>query len=88
MSLVWVPKSSTTLYIIGDSTAANKLPTASPETGWGMDLQPFFTEDVRVDNRAVNGRSTKSFINEKNGKEIFSILGTLFFKYSNSTPRL
>ena len=55
----------TTLYIIGDSTAANKQEKAYPETGWGMALQSFFNEDVKVDNRALNGRSTKSFRAEK-----------------------
>lgn len=56
----------TTIFIIGDSTAAKKdLSKGSPERGWGMALQCFFDEDfVRVDNHAVNGRSTKSFINE------------------------
>lgn len=61
----------TTLYIIGDSTAANKQPKAFPETGWGMELQAFFNDEVTVDNRALNGRSTKSFktdVNEKTGK--------------------
>lgn len=56
------------LYIIGDSTAANKLPAAYPETGWGMALQSFFKKNVSVDNRALNGRSTKSFRVDKNGK--------------------
>ncbi len=56
------------LYIIGDSTAANKLPAAYPETGWGMALQSFFKKSVKIDNRALNGRSTKSFRVDKNGK--------------------
>ncbi|WP_443937494.1 rhamnogalacturonan acetylesterase [Pedobacter sp. MW01-1-1] len=55
----------TTVYIIGDSTAANKSSKAYPETGWGMKLQSFFKDEVKVDNRALNGRSTKSFRNEK-----------------------
>ncbi len=61
----------TTLFIIGDSTAANKQPKAFPETGWGMELQAFFNDEVSVDNRALNGRSTKSFkadVNDKTGK--------------------
>ena len=56
----------TTVFIIGDSTAAKKdLSTGSPERGWGMALQCFFDEAfIRVDNHAVNGRSSKSFIDE------------------------
>lgn len=64
----------TTIYIIGDSTAANKLPKAFPETGWGMELQSFFKADIVVDNRALNGRSTKSFLNEKHWQPILNLL--------------
>lgn len=59
------PKEKITVYIIGDSTAANKEQKAYPETGWGMAIGAFFNADVQIDNRAVNGRSTKSFLNEK-----------------------
>lgn len=60
------------IWIIGDSTAANKLPKAYPETGWGMKFQQFFDSNaVVVDNRALNGRSTLSFRNEGRWKPIF-----------------
>ncbi|MFB6845565.1 rhamnogalacturonan acetylesterase [Streptomyces sp. NPDC056373] len=54
-----------TLYIAGDSTAAQKYKDAAPETGWGMAL-PFFLQSSRltVSNHAVNGRSSKSFVDE------------------------
>ncbi|MCX2431721.1 MULTISPECIES: rhamnogalacturonan acetylesterase [unclassified Pedobacter] len=64
----------TTLYIIGDSTAANKQPEAYPETGWGMELQSFFNGDVKVENRALNGRSTKSFRAENHWQPILENL--------------
>lgn len=53
-----------TLYIAGDSTAAQKYTDAAPETGWGMALPFFLHKDVTVANHAVNGRSTKSFLDE------------------------
>ncbi|HEY8657901.1 MAG TPA: SGNH/GDSL hydrolase family protein, partial [Hanamia sp.] len=53
------------VYLIGDSTMANKEIKAYPETGWGMPFRYFFNSTVDVDNRAKNGRSTKSFIDEK-----------------------
>ena len=54
-----------TVFMIGDSTMANKsYDNSKPERGWGMALQGFFTDNVVVDNHAVNGRSSKSFINE------------------------
>jgi lysophospholipase L1-like esterase len=53
-----------TLYIAGDSTAAQKYADAAPETGWGMALPFFLHKDLPVANHAVNGRSSKSFIDE------------------------
>lgn len=53
------------VYLAGDSTMAEKRPEKRPETGWGEFLQRHFRpEKVRIENRAQNGRSTKSFINE------------------------
>lgn len=52
------------LYLIGDSTISIKEVKKYPETGWGMPFAHFFDESVAVDNRAVNGRSTKSFLAE------------------------
>ena len=56
----------TTIFMIGDSTMANKdISHDRKERGWGMALQCYFDPDfIRIDNHAVNGRSTLSFINE------------------------
>lgn len=53
-----------TLYIAGDSTAAAKDASQKPMAGWGEYLHHFVTPSLRIDNRAVNGRSTKSFLEE------------------------
>ncbi|MEV4944891.1 rhamnogalacturonan acetylesterase [Streptomyces sp. NPDC053755] len=53
-----------TLYIAGDSTAAQKYADAAPETGWGTALPFFLHRGVTVANHAINGRSTKSFLDE------------------------
>ena len=54
-----------TVFMIGDSTMANKDTTGDKqERGWGMMLQQYFKKGVVVDNHAVNGRSSKSFIDE------------------------
>ncbi|MFI6108619.1 rhamnogalacturonan acetylesterase [Streptomyces sp. NPDC051310] len=58
------PRRPRTLHIAGDSTAAQKYADAAPETGWGMALPFFLTPGTRVANHAVNGRSSKSFIDE------------------------
>ncbi|GGY36887.1 rhamnogalacturonan acetylesterase [Streptomyces djakartensis] len=53
-----------TVYIAGDSTAAQKYANAAPETGWCMALPFFLRKDLPVANHAVNGRSSKSFVVE------------------------
>lgn len=56
---------TTTIFIIGDSTAANKdISHDRKERGWGMALQCYFDDNILVDNHAVNGRSSLSFFNE------------------------
>ena len=56
---------TTTIFVIGDSTAANKdISKGKLERGWAMALQCYFDDNIVVDNHAVNGRSSLSFINE------------------------
>ncbi|MFL5773006.1 MAG: rhamnogalacturonan acetylesterase [Flavisolibacter sp.] len=59
-----LPPKKIKIWLIGDSTMANKEIKAYPETGWGMPFTNFFDSSVTVDNRAKNGRSTQSFIDE------------------------
>ena len=59
------------IFIAGDSTAAIKETKAYPETGWGMPFVYFWDSSVTVVNRAKNGRSTKTFINEGLWKSIY-----------------
>ena len=53
-----------TIYLIGDSTMSEKEVRAYPETGWGTPFPHYFKEGVIVENHAVNGRSTRTFIEE------------------------
>ena len=54
-----------TVWLAGDSTMAQKQPDKRPETGWGEALQGCFdSSQVRIANRAMNGRSTRSFVAE------------------------
>lgn len=69
------PAKKITVWIIGDSTAANKRPEAYPETGWGMKFQQFFdSNQVLVENRALNGRSTLSFRNQGHWQRVLDSL--------------
>lgn len=62
-----------TVFMIGDSTMANKnLTGGNPERGWGHVLPGFFSEAIRVDNHAQNGRSSKSFIDEGRWDKVIS----------------
>lgn len=52
------------IIIAGDSTAADYPPERAPQIGWGQVLGFYLSDEVTIDNRAVNGRSTKSYIDE------------------------
>jgi len=68
------PPGKITVYLIGDSTIADKPSRVWPETGWGMPFKVFFDSTVVVDNRAKNGRSTRSFIAENLWQPVASAL--------------
>ncbi len=59
-----------TIYLIGDSTMSIKDENKYPETGWGMPFVHFFDSTVTVDNRAKNGRSTRTFMEENRWKPV------------------
>ncbi|QJX47997.1 rhamnogalacturonan acetylesterase [Hymenobacter taeanensis] len=62
------------VYLVGDSTMADKQEKAFPETGWGTPFKHFFDETVTVDNRAQNGRSTKTFLTENRWQPVAAAL--------------
>lgn len=51
------------LFLIGGSTMAS-YPATRPVVGWGQQLPLFFKNAAQIDNRALSGRSTKSFIDQ------------------------
>jgi rhamnogalacturonan acetylesterase len=60
-----------TLWIAGDST----LRSSAPLRGWGQDLATFFdTSKINVVNRAIGGRSSRTFFTEGRWKEILDAL--------------
>lgn len=58
------PRSPPVLYFVGDSTMADKPDLAHPERGWGQLFRELVVPPLRFENRAVNGRSSKSFRDE------------------------
>ena len=66
-----------TVFMIGDSTMANKqLFPANPERGWGQLLPLYFDANVHIENHAKNGRSSKSFRDEGLWKPIMETIRT------------
>lgn len=51
---------------------ANKKEKVFPETGWCQVLNKYFDKTVKISNHAVNGRSTKSFIDEGRWKIVLN----------------
>jgi len=54
----------TSILIAGDSTASSYPVERAPQAGWGQVLNRFFTDEIRIENEAASGRSSKSFIQE------------------------
>ena len=56
---------SFTIHIVGDSTVCNYNEKAYPQTGWGQVIGYFFDgARVRINNAAIGGRSSRTFIEE------------------------
>ncbi len=71
----FIQKKEIIIYLIGDSTVANKpYLNGNPEKGWGQVFPLYFKEGMRIDNHAVNGRSTKSFRDEGRWNEVMEDL--------------
>lgn len=65
LSIITFAQQKPTLFLIGDSTMANKEnPDTNPEHGWGQMLPTFMTSGIEIQNHATNGRSSKSFRTE------------------------
>ncbi|MBM7709580.1 rhamnogalacturonan acetylesterase [Enterococcus lemanii] len=80
-----------TIFIAGDSTAAKKADDCRPETGWGEKIAPFFQQRIQIENHAVNGRSTKSFIEEKRLETIKNRLAPgdyLFIQFGHNDQKI
>ncbi|QES88289.1 rhamnogalacturonan lyase family protein [Rhizosphaericola mali] len=66
------PHDKPTLYIIGDSTVKNTTASDSDALwGWGNIINDYFdTTQIIIENKAIGGRSSRSFVNEGRWEEI------------------
>ncbi len=62
------------IYMMGDSTMQYNNYNTYPQCGWGQMLNIFAHEDVVIIDKAVNGRSTKSFKDEGRFDDILNKL--------------
>ena len=70
-----------TIFWAGDSTVQYNDITSYPQTGIGQVFHLFLKPEVKVENHAKNGRSTKSFIDESRLPAIYDKIteGDFFF---------
>jgi lysophospholipase L1-like esterase len=74
-AMTWAAVQATALRIIviGDSTASTYDAT-NPLKGWGQELGYFFSKNVTVLNKAIGGRSSRSFIEDGHWTSTLAIL--------------
>lgn len=73
-TILWA-QTNLRITIIGDSTVCNYAASKYPQTGWGQVLGRFFmTGSVTINNKAIGGRSSRSFYQEGRWAEIVSNL--------------
>jgi lysophospholipase L1-like esterase len=63
-----------TVYLAGDSTVQTYSESQAPQQGWGQRLGEFFTSDVIIVNKAMGGRSSKSYVTDGRLDEIVKLL--------------
>ncbi|MFT4061246.1 MAG: rhamnogalacturonan acetylesterase [Edaphocola sp.] len=86
-------KDSPTLFIIGDSTVKNGSGQgAGSQWGWGSLIGDFFkTNEINIENRAIGGRSSRTFLTEGRWDSITKILKKgdyvlMQFGHNDSSP--
>ncbi len=72
--LGFTPEGTIRIFLVGDSTMANKPIVDNPEHGWGQMFPDFFDGGVQIFNHAKNGRSTKNFISQGRWNVVFNQL--------------
>ncbi|AZK49128.1 G-D-S-L family lipolytic protein [Paenibacillus lentus] len=68
------PGEKPVVYLASDSTVQTYDSYWQPQAGWGQMIDRYFTDDVRIDNRAIGGRSSRSFVFEGRLDEILQAI--------------
>lgn len=80
-----------TIYWAGDSTVQNNNITTYPQTGIGQVFSLYVKPEVRIENHAKNGRSTKSFIDESRLPAIYDRITEgdfLFIQFGHNDEKI
>lgn len=75
LSCISLQREPIDVYLIGDSTMSSYPENYYPRMGWGQALDTFFQSNIHIHNKAVSGRSTKSFIEEGHWQKVLDELG-------------
>lgn len=81
------PGAKPTVYIASDSTAASYSENVYPLTGWGQRINNYFTSAALFNNRAIGGRSSKSYVFEGHLDNILTEIRPgdyLFFQWGHN----
>ena len=79
------------IFWAGDSTVATNKASTFPQTGIGQAFDRYTAMDVAICNRAVNGRSTKSFIDEQRLAPIYNEITKgdfLFIQFGHNDEKI
>lgn len=63
------------VFLAGDSTVQTYAPAAAPQAGWGQFIGDHLAPGVEVVNRAIGGRSSKTFVEEGRLAAILAEIG-------------
>lgn len=83
-------KNTISVFLAGDSTVATNYEDTFPQTGWGQMLCKFINGPVIIKNHGVNGRSTKSFIDQGRLSTILEEITTgdfLFIQFGHNDEK-
>ncbi len=86
-----LPAAEPTLYLIGDSTVCNQsLIPAQPLRGWGQMLPLYLKDDIKVQNHAKSGESSRSFMINKRWQTVLGQLKQgdfLLIQFGHNDPK-
>lgn len=78
------------IFWAGDSTVKHNRINTYPQTGIGQVMNLYLKPEIEICNHAENGRSTKSFINEKRLDKIDELIGEgdyLFIQFGHNDQK-